>query len=81
MKTMRKPNEPEYVEVIYDDSNGVSKKSYTYRTMLDLRLGQKVICPTYRNPRQVATVTAVNCPEPGFRCKEIVEVMPETEGE
>lgn len=78
---MRKPGEPEYVEVIYDDSNGVSKKSYTYYTFLDLRLGQKVICPTYRNPRQVATVTAVNCPEPGFRCKEITEVMPETEGE
>lgn len=74
---MRKPNEPEYVEVIYDDSNGVSTRAYTYKTMLDLRLGQKVYAPTYKNPRQVATVTAVNCPEPSFKCKEIVEVMPE----
>lgn len=69
----------EFVEVVYDDSNGVSKKSYTYRTMLDLRLGQKVICPTYRNPRQVATVTAVNCLEPSFACKEITEIVAETE--
>lgn len=66
-----------FVEVIYDDSNGVTNRPYTYRTRLDLRLGQKVYAPTYRNPRQVATVTAVNCPEPSFACKEIKEVMPE----
>lgn len=67
----------EFVEVIYNDNNGVTNRAYTYKTRLDLRLGQKVYAPTYKNPRQVATVTAVNCPEPGFRCKEITEVMPE----
>lgn len=68
----------EFVEVKYTASDGVATgKTYTYKTKLNLRLGQKVICPTYRNPRQVATVTAVNCPEPSFACKEIKEVMPE----
>lgn len=68
-----------YVEVVYDDSNGVTNRPYTYKTRLDLRLGQKVFAPTYRSPSQKATVTAVNCPEPIFRCKEIVEVVPEEE--
>ena len=68
----------EFVEVKYTTNDGVTgSKTYTYKTRLDLRLGQKVYAPTYKNPRQVATVTAVNCPEPSFKCKEIVEVMPE----
>lgn len=68
----------EFVEVKYTASDGVTTgKTYTYKTKLNLRLGQKVICPTYKNPRETAVVVAVNCPEPGFRCKEIVEVMPE----
>lgn len=69
----------EFVEVVYDDNNGVTNRAYTYKTKLDLRLQQKVIAPTYKNPRQTATVTAVNCPEPPFKCKEITEVMPEEE--
>ena len=72
----------EFVEVRYVASDGVTGgKTYTYRTTLDLRLGQKVICPTYKNPRETAVVVAVNCPEPQFKCKEITEVVPETEEE
>lgn len=68
----------EFVEVIYTDSDGVNNgRAYTYKTKLDLRLGQKVIAPTYRNSRQTATVTAVNCQNPQFKCKEITEVAPE----
>ena len=66
----------EFVEVKYTTNDGVTgSKPYTYKTRLDLRLGQKVICPTYKNPRETAVVVAVNCPEPGFKCKEIVEVI------
>ena len=68
----------EYVEVKYTASDGVTTgKTYTYKTKLDLRLGQKVYAPTYKSDRSEAVVVAVNCPDPGFRCKEIVEVMPE----
>lgn len=71
-----------FYEVKYLNSDGVrNDKTYTYRSELDLRLGQKVICPTYKNPRETAVVVAVNCPEPGFRCKEIVEVMTEDEAD
>lgn len=69
-----------FVEVVYDDSNGVTNRPYTYKTRLDLRLGQKVFAPTYKSPTQRATVTAVNCPEPGFKCREITEVVPEEVG-
>lgn len=68
----------EYVEVKYTTSDGVTGgRSYTYKTRLDLRLGQKVYAPTYRSDRSEAVVVAVNCPEPPFRCKEITVVMPE----
>lgn len=67
-----------YYEVKYLNSYGVrNDKTYTYRSELDLRLGQKVVCPTYKNPRETAVVVAVNCPEPQFKCKEITEVVPE----
>ena len=69
-----------FVEVVYDDSNGVTNRAYTYKTRLDLRLGQKVFAPTYKSPTQRATVVAVNCPEPGFKCREITEVVPEEVG-
>lgn len=69
-----------FVEVVYDDSNGVTNRPYTYKTRLDLRLGQKVFAPTYKSPTQRATVTAVNCPEPGFKCRDITEVVPEEVG-
>ena len=75
---MNRYDEFEFVEVKYTASNGVTGgKTYTYKTRLDLRLGQKVICPTYKNPRETAVVVAVNCPEPGFKCKEITEVVTE----
>lgn len=68
----------EYVEVKYTTNDGVTgSKTYTYKTKLDLRLGQKVYAPTYKSDRSEAVVVSVNCPEPGFRCKEITEVMPE----
>ena len=67
-----------YYEVKYLNSYGVrNDKTYTYRSELNLRLGQKVYAPTYKSDRSEAVVVAVNCPEPGFKCKEIVEVMPE----
>ena len=68
----------EYVEVKYTASDGVTTgKTYTYKTKLNLRLGQKVYAPTYKSDRSEAVVVSVNCPEPGFKCKEITEVMPE----
>lgn len=68
----------EYVEVKYTASDGVTTgKTYTYKTKLNLRLGQKVYAPTYKSDRSEAVVVSVNCPEPSFKCKEIVEVMPE----
>lgn len=71
----------EYVEVKFTANNGVSnEKVYSYRTRLDLRLGQRVFCPTFKSSRSEAVVVAVNCPDPGFRCKEITEIVPETEG-
>lgn len=78
---MNKVGEFEYVEVKYTTSDGVTGgRTYTYKTRMDLRLGQKVFAPTYRSDRSEAVVVAVNCQEPGFKCREIVEVMPE-EGE
>ena len=68
----------EYVEVKYTASDGVTTgKTYTYKTKLNLRLGQKVYAPTSKSDRSEAVVVSVNCPEPGFKCKEITEVMPE----
>ena len=67
-----------YFEVQYrQGENEWSQRTYTYRSDLDLRLGQKVYAPTVKNPRQEARVFAVNCPKPSFPCKEIVEVMTE----
>lgn len=78
MKRMNQYDGFEYVEVKYAASDGVTTgKTYTYKTKLDLRLGQKVYAPTYKSDRSEAVVVAVNCPEPPFKCKEIVEVMPE----
>lgn len=75
---MRKPGESEFVEVKFTTNNGVTnEKVYSYRTRLDLRLGQRVFCPTFKSSRSEAVVVAVNCPEPPFRCREITEVVPE----
>lgn len=68
----------DYYEVQYKQGeNAWSERAYTYFSKLDLRLGQKVYAPTYKNPRQEARVCAVNVPEPGFPCKEITEIMTE----
>ena len=69
-----------YYEIRYLNSDGTqSARAYTYFSHMDLALGQKVICPTYKNDRQLGIVFAVNCPEPGFSCKEITEIIPEDE--
>lgn len=69
-----------YYEVKYKQTdNSWGDRPYTYYSALDLRLGQKVYAPTYKNPRQEAMVFAVNVPKPPFPCKEITEVMPEEE--
>lgn len=78
MKRMNQYDGFEYVEVKYTTNDGVTGgRAYTYKTKLNLRLGQKVYAPTYKSDRSEAVVVAVNCPEPPFKCKEIVEVMPE----
>lgn len=70
-----------FYEVVYKQGeNEWGARPYTYKSDLDLRLKQRVYAPTYKNPRQEAMVVAVNCPEPGFSCKEITEIIPE-EGE
>lgn len=75
---MIQPREFDFVEIQYCSPDGVNNnKTYTYKTRLDLRLGQRVYAPTYRSDRSEAVVTAINCPDPGFKCREIVEVMPE----
>lgn len=67
-----------YYEIKYLNSDGTqSARSYTYFSRQDLALGKKVIAPTFKNERQVGVVFAVNCPEPGFKCREIVEVLEE----
>ena len=82
MNEMRNPDGFEFVEIRYTTSDGVNNgKTYSYKTRLDLRLGQRVYAPTYRSDKSEAVVTAINCPDPGFKCREITEVMPETEGE
>lgn len=69
-----------FYEVVYKQGeNEWGARPYTYKSDLDLRLKQRVYAPTYKNPRQEAMVVAVNCPEPGFSCKEITEIIPEEE--
>lgn len=67
-----------YYEIRYLNSDGTqSARAYTYFSRMDLVLGQKVISPTVKNDKQIGVVFAVNCPEPGFACREIVEIAPE----
>ena len=69
-----------FYEVVYKQSeNEWGARPYTYKSDLDLRLKQRVYAPTYKNPLQEAMVVSVNCPEPGFACKEITEIVAETE--
>lgn len=53
------------------------EKSYTYQTELPLKLGDKVVANTPKNPMQEALVVGVNMPEPPFKCKAITEYVPE----
>lgn len=46
---------------------------YTYHTDLPLKVGDKVITPTVKEPRQRGIVTKVNVPQPSFPCKDITE--------
>lgn len=69
-----------FYEVVYKQGEiGWSGRPYTYKSELELSLKQKVYAPTHKNPRQEAMVVAVNCPDPGFACKEITEIMAEEE--
>ena len=69
-----------YYEIKYLNSDGTqSARAYTYYSALELRLGQKIVSPTFKNDKQVGMVVAVNCPDPGFACKEITEIIPEEE--
>ena len=78
MNEMRNPDGFEFVEIRYTTSDGVTgAKTYTYKTKLDLRIGQRVYAPTYKSDRSESVVVAVNCPQPPFKCKEITEVVPE----
>lgn len=67
-----------YINVKYKvDDHHYSDKSYTYHTELPAKLGDKVVAPTPKNPMQEALVVGVNMPEPPFKCKSIVEFVPE----
>lgn len=63
------------------DTPTFSEKSYTYKTDLPLRLGDRVITPTPKNILQEAIVVGVNMPEPPFPCKSIVEYAPGVESD
>lgn len=52
---------------------------YTYKTELAVEPGDKVIAPTYNEPRQKAVVREINVEKPVFDCREITEFDPEGE--
>jgi hypothetical protein len=52
---------------------------YTYKTELAVEPGDKVIAPTYNEPKQKAVVREIDVPEPEFVCREIMEFDPEGE--
>lgn len=62
-----------YVGVLYfkEDVDGYAGKTYSYFTNLPLKVGDKVIAPTVKNPEQRAMVASIDLPEPPFSCKEI----------
>lgn len=63
-----------YVSVKYRQSdNAWGYKSYTYQTDLPLKVGERVVAPTYNNPEQEAIVCGVRMPEPPFECKAITQ--------
>ena len=67
-----------YVNVQYYKGAGFySGRPYVYRTELPLEVGDKVIAPTAKEPRQRAIVTEVQVAAPVFECREITEYDPD----
>ncbi len=63
-----------FITVFYHDDvlNGYKTgRAYTYDTQLPLKVGDKVIAPTAKNPEQRAIVAEVDVPTPPFVCKVI----------
>ena len=69
-----------YVKVQYYKSGGFyAGGRYAYLTRLPLEVGDKVIAPTAREPRQKGIVTDVFVEPPAFECREITEYDPDAE--
>ena len=47
------------------------EKAYTYKTSLDIQVGDFVVVPT-QDDNTVAVVSKVNIKEPSFTCKNII---------
>ena len=65
-----------FVGVYYhDDALGGYKigRAYTYHTAMNLKPGDRVICPTAKNPMQRGMVAEINLPQPAFACRSITE--------
>ena len=67
-----------FVNIKYYKGNleGYHGGKYTYRTKLPLKVGDKVIAPTLKEPTQRGIVVEVNVAEPYFDCREITEYDP-----
>ena len=69
-----------YVKVQYYKGGGFySGGHYAYLTKLPLEVGDKVIAPTAKEPRQRAIVTQVCVEPPAFECRVIEEYDPDAE--
>ena len=64
-----------FVSIMYykTPANVYAGKEYTYETDLPLQIGDKVITPTAKEPRQRGIVTMLNVAQPGFDCRKITE--------
>ena len=61
---------------VYVGRNGAKTEAescYIYETDLPLQIGDKVITPTAKEPRQRGIVTMLNVAQPGFDCRKITE--------
>ncbi len=73
---------PMYVAVQYEKAPGIyAGATYSYRTTLDLKPGDKVIAPTKMNERQKAVVKKIGIDPPPFPCKDINEYDPDADPE
>ena len=52
-----------FVKYYRDAVSGYCGRTYTYKTEMPLKVGDKVIAPTRNEPRQRAMVTAINLHE------------------